>query len=234
MRFMVGVRDARRDGAGKLPGACQGANCFRPSLRRREAGGGNFFWPQRNYYLTPERGAASYFPSGGGQRGAQFNWSFPVMSLSSTGAKKSGGGLAGFRLEKFRRGGRRGKKERMTPGAGAELPAAGPGEGGLAAVPALGVLLFPSEVKALAEQARCGVYSAAVAVLVRLLRQARGWSEVELASRSGVKRQSIHAWECARQLPRLDRMWLVTLAFGLSAGDLPNGAEEIARRVVQF
>ena len=55
---------------------------------------------------------------------------------------------------------------------------------------------------------------------VRRLRQARGWTQEELAHRTGFDRKSINRIENASYSPSIDRLFPLAAALGVAAADL--------------
>lgn len=107
-------------------------------------------------------------------------------------------------------------------------------DGRLVAVAVLGLVVFAREVRALKTPAVKGLFSRAVAVLLRLCRERKGWTWTQLAEHSHVARQSLVNWEQALQLPRLDKLRPLCTAMGVRLGDLVNAAEEVELRIAQF
>ena len=73
---------------------------------------------------------------------------------------------------------------------------------------------------------------------IRLLRQARNMSQVELANRLGVTKQSVSNWENGRTYPDLQSLLRLSDLFGLSLdelikGDIETMKEEINRLEIQ-
>ncbi len=61
---------------------------------------------------------------------------------------------------------------------------------------------------------------------LRQLRQARGWTQDDLAEQVGVKRKQVHAWERGEHLPRpVTRQRLADL-FGVGVGEIAFGQSE--------
>ncbi len=50
---------------------------------------------------------------------------------------------------------------------------------------------------------------------IRLLRMAKGWTQSELAAKTGVKLNQVHAWEKGRHVPMLQRRPIVAQVFGV-------------------
>ena len=95
-------------------------------------------------------------------------------------------------------------------------------------------VVFFHEVRELGEAQGCDCFGAAVAVLLRVLRERRGWTEAVAEERSGVRRQSIHNWEIGSQLPRMDRMGPLCQELGVQGWELHRAAAEIAGRMMQL
>lgn len=65
------------------------------------------------------------------------------------------------------------------------------------------------------------------AILVR--REARGWSQEDLASRIGWDRKSVGRLENGVHAVTIDRLWRITDELQVSIGELEREAAEIAR-----
>ena len=72
---------------------------------------------------------------------------------------------------------------------------------------------------------------------IRELRQARGWTQFELALRAGVQPQTIYLWESGRRMPQVPQLSKVGKVFGLCSdeidlGPIPggNGQEQVRAR----
>src|ERR1044071_4196777 len=74
--------------------------------------------------------------------------------------------------------------------------------------------------------------AASIAGQVRGLRQGRGWSLDELASRSGVSKGMVVQIEGARTNPRIGTLCRLAGAGGVSIGRLPEAAAEPVVRVI--
>lgn len=58
-----------------------------------------------------------------------------------------------------------------------------------------------------------------------LLREAQGWSQTEVAKRSGVSREAIVLTETGRTFPRLPTLRRLARAFGVSVEEFLNAGE---------
>ena len=71
---------------------------------------------------------------------------------------------------------------------------------------------------------------------IRELRQARGWTQFELALRVGVQPQTIYLWESGRRTPQVPQVRRLGQVFGLCSdeielGPIPGGkSQEPVRR----
>jgi transcriptional regulator with XRE-family HTH domain len=67
---------------------------------------------------------------------------------------------------------------------------------------------------------------------IRALRQARGWSQYELAIKVGVHPQAVYLWETGRRTPQVPQMRKLGELFEMCSDeiDLDGGAEGRARQ----
>lgn len=82
------------------------------------------------------------------------------------------------------------------------------------------------------ESAAATAVTAAIAEHVKALRQARGWSLEELASRSGVSKGMLVQLETARTNPSIGTLCRVAEAFGVDMGRLIEAGPQPAVRVL--
>jgi transcriptional regulator with XRE-family HTH domain len=68
--------------------------------------------------------------------------------------------------------------------------------------------------------------SESVGVRVRQLREAAGWSQIELGERAGLSNQVISRIEGARVEPKLSSLEQIAKALGTSVGALIDGTAE--------
>ena len=61
---------------------------------------------------------------------------------------------------------------------------------------------------------RCGVKS------IRALRQARGWTQFELALKIGVQPHSVYLWESGRRMPQVPQLRKLGAIFGMCSDDI--------------
>jgi DNA-binding XRE family transcriptional regulator len=61
---------------------------------------------------------------------------------------------------------------------------------------------------------RCGVKS------IRALRQARGWTQFELALKVGVQPHSVYLWESGRRMPQVPQLRKLGAIFGMCSDDI--------------
>jgi len=59
-----------------------------------------------------------------------------------------------------------------------------------------------------------------VAERIQQLREQKGWSQEELAEKTGVSRQSVSKWESAQSVPNLEKLLLLSELFGVSMDSL--------------
>ena len=57
------------------------------------------------------------------------------------------------------------------------------------------------------------------------MRERRGWNQVDLADRAGIKRSALGNYESGVRSPGLDVLEQLADAFGVSLGDMVNGVE---------
>jgi transcriptional regulator with XRE-family HTH domain len=55
---------------------------------------------------------------------------------------------------------------------------------------------------------------------IRALRQARGWTQFELALKVGVQPQAIYLWESGRRIPQVPQMRKLGELFGLCSDEI--------------
>ena len=63
---------------------------------------------------------------------------------------------------------------------------------------------------------------------IRHLRQARGWTQFELALRVGVQPQAVYLWESGRRTPQVPQLRKLGAAFGLCSDEIELGPEPVA------
>jgi len=61
------------------------------------------------------------------------------------------------------------------------------------------------------------------------LRQARGWSQQQLADRAGVTQASVSRWEQERRAPTALQLRKLARAFGVSSDDITLPGDEAPR-----
>ena len=55
---------------------------------------------------------------------------------------------------------------------------------------------------------------------IRALRQARGWTQFELALKVGVQPQAVYFWESGRRTPKVQQLRNLGLIFGLCSDEI--------------
>src|SRR5215204_4507005 len=55
---------------------------------------------------------------------------------------------------------------------------------------------------------------------IRALRQARGWTQFELALKVGVQPQSVYLWESGRRMPQVPQMRKLGELFGICSDEI--------------
>jgi len=79
---------------------------------------------------------------------------------------------------------------------------------------------------AIAEQMRSDVSAA-----IRAEREARGWTQADLATASGVNAQQVGRFERGAREPGLNDLVRIAAAFGLTVGGFSTVAEDLGRRI---
>jgi transcriptional regulator with XRE-family HTH domain len=73
-----------------------------------------------------------------------------------------------------------------------------------------------------------------MAKTIRALRQARGWTQFELAIRVGVKPQAVYFWESGRRTPQVPQLRRLGALFGICSDEIelvpPRGGAPEAYR----
>lgn len=64
-----------------------------------------------------------------------------------------------------------------------------------------------------------------IGLIIRYMRERRGWNQTELAKRAGLKRSALGNYESGARSPGLDILEQLADAFGVSLGDMVNGVE---------
>lgn len=59
---------------------------------------------------------------------------------------------------------------------------------------------------------------------IRALRQARGWTQFELALKVGVQPQAVYLWESGRRTPQVPQLRNLGRLFGLCSDEIDLGA----------
>lgn len=73
-----------------------------------------------------------------------------------------------------------------------------------------------------------GTWSGAVAATIRAERAARGWTQDQLAEKSGVSRPTIARFELGERVPDVMQLYRLAAAFGLHTSALIEAAERRA------
>jgi transcriptional regulator with XRE-family HTH domain len=60
---------------------------------------------------------------------------------------------------------------------------------------------------------------------IRELREARGWTQFELAIKVGVQPTTIYTWESGKKMPMIPQLRKLAEAFGVSMDDIITEAE---------
>jgi transcriptional regulator with XRE-family HTH domain len=55
---------------------------------------------------------------------------------------------------------------------------------------------------------------------IRALRQARGWTQFELALKVGVQPHSVYLWESGRRMPQVPQLRKLGVIFGMCSDDI--------------
>jgi len=55
---------------------------------------------------------------------------------------------------------------------------------------------------------------------IRALRQARGWTQFELALKVGVQPHSVYLWESGRRIPQVPQLRKLGAIFGMCSDDI--------------
>ena len=55
---------------------------------------------------------------------------------------------------------------------------------------------------------------------IRALRQARGWTQFELALKVGVQPQTVYLWESGRRMPQVPQLRKLGAIFGMCSDDI--------------
>lgn len=55
---------------------------------------------------------------------------------------------------------------------------------------------------------------------IRALRQARGWTQFELALKVGVQPHSVYLWESGRRMPQVPQLRKLGAIFGMCSDDI--------------
>ena len=65
---------------------------------------------------------------------------------------------------------------------------------------------------------------------IRELRQARGWTQLELANRLGITPSSVYNWESGKFEPKASQLRALARAFGVSMDDIDfQGGEDAGK-----
>src|SRR5215211_5025749 len=67
---------------------------------------------------------------------------------------------------------------------------------------------------------RIGREAGAVMKTIRVLRQARGWTQFELALKVGVQPQAVYLWESGRRTPQVPQLRRLGALFGLCSDEI--------------